>query len=157
MMTEKEGEKDPSELIYDLPECFMMTWEELIGMTSTARLWYMEWRCYRNSNYPTSTNGGRHFKPQSNYPTSTNWGKHFKLQASYHAPTHGGRHFEPQPNNSTPTYKGRHFKPQLNDPIPTYGGGHFKPPHLETDNPNEALNKSTQQTPTEEDEVLKQL
>ena len=37
------------------------------------------------------------------------------------------------------------------------GGRHFKPLHLETDNPVEALNKSTQQTPLEEDEVLKQL
>ena len=26
-MTKEEGEKDPSVLIYDLPECFMMTWE----------------------------------------------------------------------------------------------------------------------------------
>ena len=34
---------------------------------------------------------------------------------------------------------------------------HFRPPHLETENPVEALNKSTQQTPAEEDEVLKQL
>ena len=37
------------------------------------------------------------------------------------------------------------------------GGRHFKPPHLETDNPVEALNKSTQQTPVEKDVVLKQL
>ena len=37
------------------------------------------------------------------------------------------------------------------------GGRHFKPLHLETDNLVEALNRSTQQTPTEEDEVLKQL
>ena len=36
LMIEEEGEKDPSELIYDLPECFMMTWEELMGMTSAA-------------------------------------------------------------------------------------------------------------------------
>jgi len=36
-------------------------------------------------------------------------------------------------------------------------GRHFKPPHLETDNLIEALNKSTQQTPIEEEEVLKQL
>ena len=34
---------------------------------------------------------------------------------------------------------------------------HFKPQHLEIDNLVEALNRSTQQTPTEEDEVLKQL
>ena len=37
------------------------------------------------------------------------------------------------------------------------GGRHFKPPHLERDNPVEALNKSTQQTPVEKDVVLKQL
>ena len=37
------------------------------------------------------------------------------------------------------------------------GGRHFKPLHLETKNLVEALNKSTQQTPAEEDEVLKQL
>ena len=30
LMTEEEGEEDPSELICDLPECFMMTWEELM-------------------------------------------------------------------------------------------------------------------------------
>ena len=35
-MTGEEGEKDPSKLIYDLPECFMMTWEKLMGMISTA-------------------------------------------------------------------------------------------------------------------------
>ena len=37
------------------------------------------------------------------------------------------------------------------------GGRHFKPPNLEIDNPVEVLNKSTLQTPFEEDEVLKQL
>ena len=36
-------------------------------------------------------------------------------------------------------------------------GRHFKPPHLDTNNPVEALNRSTQQTPAKEDEVLKQL
>ena len=39
----------------------------------------------------------------------------------------------------------------------TNGGRHFKPQHLKTHNLMEALNKSTQQTPAEEDEVLKQL
>lgn len=37
------------------------------------------------------------------------------------------------------------------------GGRHFKPPHLEIDNPVEALNRSTQQTLAEEDEDFKQL
>ena len=42
--------------------------------------------------------------------------------------------------------------------LPTSRGEtHFKPSHLEIDNLIEALNKATQQTPTEEDEVLKQL
>ena len=40
---------------------------------------------------------------------------------------------------------------------PHMGGDTSNPPHLETDNPIKALKKSTQQTPTEEDEVLKQL
>ena len=33
-MTKEESKEDPSELIYDLLECFMMTWEELMGMAS---------------------------------------------------------------------------------------------------------------------------
>ena len=42
--------------------------------------------------------------------------------------------------------------------LPTsQGERHFKSPHLEIDNLIEALNKYTQQTPAEEDEVLKQL
>ena len=126
----------------------MMTWEELMGMTSAVGhdIW---------SEDVTET---------TNYPTSTNWGRHFKPQASYQTPTYDGRHFEPQSNEPTSTNGGRHFKPQetdLNDPTKiahiTKEGRHFKPPHLEVDNPIETLNKSTQQTPTEEDEVLKQL
>ena len=42
--------------------------------------------------------------------------------------------------------------------LPTsWAGETLQNPHLETDNLIEALNKTTQQTPTEEDEVLKQL
>ena len=36
LISEEEGEEDSFELIYDLPKCFMMTWEELMGLTSTA-------------------------------------------------------------------------------------------------------------------------
>ena len=77
-MTEEETEGDPSELIYDLPKCFIMTWEELIGMTSAAGndIWSED--VTEITNYLTSINGGRHFKPQSNHPTSINWGRHFK-------------------------------------------------------------------------------
>ena len=83
-------------------------------------------------------------------------------------------------NNQIPTNEGRHFKPQVNNQTHTGGGGdtsspktsilmiqpkllisqggrHFKPPHLETDNPVETLNRSTQQTLAEKDEILKQL
>ena len=35
LMTKEESEENLSELIYDLLECFMMTWEELMGMMST--------------------------------------------------------------------------------------------------------------------------
>ena len=63
LMIEEEGEKDPSELIYDLLECFMMTWEELIGITSIPRYDMWSEDVIETPNYPTSTNGGRHFKP----------------------------------------------------------------------------------------------
>ena len=75
---------------------------------------------------------------------------------NYQTSTNGGRHFEPQSNLITINW-GRHFKPQINSQTHTGGGRHFKPPHLETGNPMEALKKSTQQTPAEKDEVLKQL
>ena len=68
LMTKEESE----ELIYDLPECFMMTWEELMGMTSTAGYDIWSEDVTKTPNYPTSTNRGRHFKPQQNYLTSTN-------------------------------------------------------------------------------------
>ena len=64
LMTEEESEEDLSELIYDLPECFMMTWEELMGMMSTTGYDIWSEVVIETINYPTSTNGGRHFKPQ---------------------------------------------------------------------------------------------
>ena len=104
-MTKEESEKDPSELVCDLLECFMMTWEELMGMMSTTGYDIWSENVTKTLNYPTSTNGGKHFKPQ----------------ASYQTPTYGRRHFEPHLNNQAPTYKGRHFEPQSNDPTSTYG------------------------------------
>ena len=66
-MIEGESKEEPSELIYDLPECFMMTWEELMDKPSTTTgydIWNEE--VLETKNYSTSTNGRRHFKPQSN-------------------------------------------------------------------------------------------
>ena len=40
LMTEEENKEDPSNLIYDLLECFMMTWEELMNRTSTTTTGY---------------------------------------------------------------------------------------------------------------------
>ena len=103
LVIEEESKEDPSELIYNLPECFMMTWEELMDRTSTTGYDIWSEDVPKTKNYSTSTNGGRHFKPQSNYQT----------------PINGGRHFKPQPNNPMPTNERRHFKPQdtnLNDP-----------------------------------------
>ena len=77
-MTEEESKEDPSKLIYDLPEYFMMTWEKLMGMTSTIGYDIWSEDVPKTKNYPTSINGGRHFEPQSNYPTSTNGIRHFK-------------------------------------------------------------------------------
>ena len=36
LVIEEESKEDPSELIYNLPERFMMTWEELMDRTSTT-------------------------------------------------------------------------------------------------------------------------
>jgi len=96
-MTEKESKEDSSELIYDLPECFMMTWEELMDRISTTTIGYDIWNeeVPETKNYSTSTNRGRQFKPQSNNPTPTNGGRHFKPQVNNQAPTNEGRHFEP--------------------------------------------------------------
>ena len=88
-MTKKEGEEDPSELIYDLLECFMMTWKEFMSMTSTAGYDIWSEDTTETQNYPTSTFGGR-FKPQPNYPTSTNGGRHFKPQSNGPVSTYGG-------------------------------------------------------------------
>ena len=86
-MSEGEGEEDSSELIYDLLEYFMMTWEELMSMTSTTGYDIQSEDATEAPNDSTSIYGGRHFKPQSNDPTST----------------YGGKHFKPQSNDPTPT------------------------------------------------------
>ena len=85
------------------------------------------------------------------------WNEEVPEPRNYSTSTNRGRHFKPQSNNQTPTNGGRQFEPQFSNPTSTNGGRHFKPPHLETDNPVEALNRFTQQTPAEEDKVLKQL
>ena len=73
----------------------MITWEELMGMTST--IGYDIWsEVIETTNNPTSINQGRHFKSQSNNPI----------------PINGGRHFEPQSHNPIPTNRGRQFEPQ---------------------------------------------
>ena len=74
LMIEEESKEDPSKLIYDLPECFMMTWEELMGMTSTAGYDIWSEDILETKNYPISINGERPFKPQSSNPTSINRG-----------------------------------------------------------------------------------
>ena len=64
LKSKEEGEEDSSELIYDLPECFMMTQEELMGMMSTVGYDIWSEDTTETPNYPTSTYGGRHFKLQ---------------------------------------------------------------------------------------------
>ena len=63
LMTEEGNKEDPSGLIYDLPECFVMTWDELMDGTSTTTAGYDIWNeIAKQENSQTSTNGGRHFK-----------------------------------------------------------------------------------------------
>ena len=79
LTTEEENKEDPSDLIYDLPEFFMMTWEELMDRTFTTTTGYDIWNeIPEPENYLTSTNRGRHFIPQENNQTSTSRGRHFK-------------------------------------------------------------------------------
>ena len=42
-MTKEKNKEDPSDLIYDLLECFMMTWEELMDRTSTTTTGHDIW------------------------------------------------------------------------------------------------------------------
>ena len=64
-MIEEESKEDLSNLIYDLPECFMMTWEELRDITSTTTTKYdiLNEEIPEPENYQILTNGGRHFEP----------------------------------------------------------------------------------------------
>ena len=56
-MTEEKNKEDLSDLIYDLPECFMMTWEELMDRTSTTTTGYDIWNeILEQENNQTSTN-----------------------------------------------------------------------------------------------------
>ena len=93
----------------------MMTWEELMGMMSTAGydIWTKD--ATETPNYPIFTNGGRHFKPHSNYPISTNGGRYFKPQSIYQTPTYGGRHFKSQTNDPTSTNGGDTSNPTFGD------------------------------------------
>ena len=63
LISEEEGEEDLFELIYDLPKCFMMTWEELMGMMSTAGYDIWSEDTAEILNYPISTYRGRHLNP----------------------------------------------------------------------------------------------
>ena len=88
LMTGEENKENPSDLIYDLPECFTMTWEELMDRTSTTTMGYDIWNeIPEPENHEISTNGGRHFKPQEDNQISTNEGRHFKPQVKNQTPT----------------------------------------------------------------------
>ena len=79
LIIEEENKEDPFDLIYDLPKCFMMTWEELMDRTSTTTTGYDIWNeVLEPENYLIYTNEGRHFKPQENNQTLISRGRHFK-------------------------------------------------------------------------------
>ena len=133
-MTEEEGEEDLSKLIYDLPKCLIMTWEKLMGMTSTAGYDIWNEDVTKTPNYLTSTNRRRHFKPQSNYPTSTNWGgvgarkgRHFKSQASYQAPIYGRDTSNPKRVTKHPHTGGDTLNPSQTTQHPHTGGDTSNP------------------------------
>ena len=59
VMIEEECKEDSSELIHDLPKCFMMTWEELMDGTSTTTIGYDIWNeeVPEPKNYSTAMGG----------------------------------------------------------------------------------------------------
>ena len=66
-MTKEDNKEDSSDLIYDLPECFKMMREELMDRTSATVTGCDIWNeVQEQENNQTSTNEGRHFKPQEN-------------------------------------------------------------------------------------------
>ena len=94
LMTKEESKKDPYELIYDLPKCFMMTWEELMGRTFTTGYDIWSEDVLETKNSLTSINGGRGDTSNPNQITYIHkWGRHFKSQSNNQAPTYRGRHF----------------------------------------------------------------
>ena len=133
LMTKEDNKENSSDLIYDLPECFMMTWEELmiehllLSQNMTYGMKYQKKKTTKHQQMDTSN-------PETLIPKKIN--KH------------------PQMRGDTSNLV--ILIPMIQPKLPTsQGGRHFKPLHLETDNPLEALNRSTQQTLAEEDEVLK--
>ena len=150
-MTGEEGEKDPSKLIYDLPECFMMTWEKLMGMISTTAYDIWSEVATETLNYPISTYGGDTLNPNQTTQHPQMGGDTSNPKRTIKHPQMGG-------DTSNPKEKSKHLQmggdtsnpktliPMIQPKLPTSQGEegrHFKPPHLETNNPVEALNRST--------------
>ena len=98
-------------MIYDIPKCFMLTWEELMGISSTTRfdIWNKDNPEIPNDSKPTY--GGRQFKPYSDDSI----------------PKYEERHFKPHSDDSTPTYGGIHFKPHSIIRYPYMGGDTSNP------------------------------
>ena len=76
LMTKEENKEDPFDLIYDLLECFMMTWEELMDMTSTTTTGYDIW-----NEIPEPK---RTLQTPRKWPNTYKWGK--ILQTPRHRP-----------------------------------------------------------------------
>ena len=139
LTTEEEGEEDMFELIYDLPKCLMMTWEKLMGMTSTVGYDIWNEDVTKTPNYPTSTNRTIHFKLQSNYPTSTNLGGAGGLGRG---DTLNPKRFTKHPHG------GRHFKPQTSYQAPIYGGENMRLTTMNLDGETKMTKYPTQMEPT---------
>ena len=133
-MIEEENKEDPSNFIYDLPECFMMTWEELMDRTFTTTTGYDIWNeIPEQENNQTSTNGGDTLNPKR-------IAKHPQMRRDTSNPKRIAKHSQIGGETSNP----KTLIPVTQLKLTTsQGGRHFKPPHLEIDNPVEALNRST--------------
>ena len=70
-MTEEENKEDQSNLIYVLPECFMMTWEELMPQDMT---YGMKYQNSRTTKYPQMGGDTSNCKQ----PNTHKWGETFQ-------------------------------------------------------------------------------
>uniref|UniRef100_A0A2N9HKR9 Uncharacterized protein n=1 Tax=Fagus sylvatica TaxID=28930 RepID=A0A2N9HKR9_FAGSY len=141
---------DPSLLIHKIPSCNMLSWDELmedVPAKPKIDIW-KDGKATKalNSNFSFTSYLIPHKRQYKPHPHSSPQTLRPKAQTQFTQPkAESPNTFLNQTQNS----------PEITHI--TRGGRHFKPPHLEADNPLEALSQQAPQPTLEDDLVLKQL